>query len=120
MSEYEIRSVGGHVEVYTRGGVFLFSADTVREAFALARSGRPGPVVIDITRDVTSAECDYEPLPLEQHAATGHLASLIRRAYTSSLKMPEADLDDVEKLVEMIAESKKPMLICGGSRDLIS
>ena len=42
MSEYEIRSVGGHVEVYTRGGVFLFSADTVREAFALARSGRPG------------------------------------------------------------------------------
>ena len=89
-------------------------ADTVREAFALARSGRPGPVVIDITRDVTSAECDYEPLPLEQHAATGHLASLIRRAYTSSLKMPEADLDDVEKLVEMIAESEKPMLICGG------
>lgn len=74
-------------------------ADTVREAFALARSGRPGPVVIDITRDVTSAECDYEPLPLEQHAASGHLASLIRRAYTSSLKMPEADLDDVEKLV---------------------
>ena len=63
---------------------------------------------------MTSAECDYEPLPLEQHAATGHLASLIRRAYTSSLKMPEADLDDVEKLVEMIAESKKPMLICGG------
>ena len=89
-------------------------ADTVREAFALARSGRPGPVVIDITRDVTSAECDYEPLPLEQHAASGHLASLIRRAYTSSLKMPEADLDDVEKLVEMIAESEKPMLICGG------
>ena len=89
-------------------------ADTVREAFALARSGRPGPVVIDITRAVTSAECDYEPLPLEQHAASGHLASLIRRAYTSSLKMPEADLDDVEKLVEMIAESKKPMLICGG------
>lgn len=32
MSEYEIRSVGGHVEDYTRGGVFLFSADTVREA----------------------------------------------------------------------------------------
>ena len=32
MSEYEIRSVGGHVEVYTRCGVFLFSADTVREA----------------------------------------------------------------------------------------
>ena len=32
MSEYEIRSVGGHVEVLFGGGVFLFSADTVREA----------------------------------------------------------------------------------------
>ena len=32
MSEFEIRYVGGHVEVYSRGGAFLFSADTVREA----------------------------------------------------------------------------------------
>ena len=89
-------------------------ADAVREAFALARSGRPGPVVVDITRDVTAAVCEYEYLPLERHAASGHLASLIHRAYTSSLKMPEADLGDVEKLVEMIAASEKPMLICGG------
>ena len=89
-------------------------ADVVRDSFALARSGRPGPVVIDITKDVTAAECDYEYLPLEKHAASGHLASLYRRAYTSSLRMPEADLGDVEKLVEMIAQSKKPMLICGG------
>ena len=68
-------------------------ADAVREAFVLARSGRPGPVVVDITRDVTAAVCEYEYLPLERHAASGHLASLIHRAYTSSLKMPEADLD---------------------------
>lgn len=81
-------------------------ADAVREAFALARSGRPGPVVVDITRDVTAAVCEYEYLPLERHAASGHLASLIHRAYTSSLKMPEADLGDVEKLVEMIAASE--------------
>ncbi len=32
MSDFEMRYVGSHVEVYTRGGVFLFSADTVREA----------------------------------------------------------------------------------------
>ena len=89
-------------------------ADVVRDSFTLARSGRPGPVVIDITKDVTAAECDYEYLPLEKHAASGHLASLYRRAYTSCLKMPEADLGDVDKLVEMIAQSKKPMLICGG------
>ena len=32
MSDFEMRYVGSHVEVYTRGGVFLFSADTMREA----------------------------------------------------------------------------------------
>ena len=42
MSEYEIRSVGGHVEVYTRGGVFLFSADTVREAMEELDEAVPG------------------------------------------------------------------------------
>ena len=89
-------------------------ADVVRDSFALARRGRPGPVVIDITKDVTAAECDYEYLPLEKHAASGHLASLYLRAYTSCLKMPEAELGDVDKLVEMIAQSKKPRLICGG------
>lgn len=38
-------------------------ADTVREAFGIARSGRPGPVLIDITKDVTAAKVDYEPIP---------------------------------------------------------
>ena len=32
MKDFELRYVGGHVEVYTRGGTFMFSADTVREA----------------------------------------------------------------------------------------
>ena len=59
-------------------------ADTVREAFALARSGRPGPVVIDIVKDVTAAKCDYEYLPREKHTASGRLAGLIRRARTTS------------------------------------
>lgn len=34
MCEYELRYVGGHVEVYTRSGQFVFSADTAREAMA--------------------------------------------------------------------------------------
>lgn len=89
-------------------------ADTVREAFALARSGRPGPVLIDIVKNVTAEKADYETLPREQHTSSGRLAALVRRASTSSLKMPEPDQDDVNKLVEMIAEAKKPMLICGG------
>ena len=38
-------------------------ADTVRKAFRIAGSGRPGPVLIDITKDVTSAECEFVPQP---------------------------------------------------------
>ncbi len=38
-------------------------ADTIREAFKLAKSGRPGPVLIDIPKDVQIAKCEYEPHP---------------------------------------------------------
>ena len=89
-------------------------ADTVREAFALARSGRPGPVLIDILKDVTSQKCEYEFLPRDQHGTTGSLAGLLRRAHSSSLRLFEPDKEDVDILVDMIAQSKKPMLICGG------
>ena len=48
-------------------------ADTIREAFALAQSGRPGPVLIDVPKDVQTAVCDYEPQapvqPEERYAA---------------------------------------------------
>lgn len=48
-------------------------ADTIREAFALTQSGRPGPVLIDVPKDVQTAVCDYEPQapvqPEERHAA---------------------------------------------------
>ena len=89
-------------------------ADTVREAFALARSGRPGPVLIDILKDVTSQKCEYEPMPRELHGTIGELAGLLKRAHSSSLRLFEPDKEDVDTLVEMIAQSKKPMLICGG------
>ena len=89
-------------------------ADTVREAFGIARSGRPGPVLIDITKDITAAKVDYEPIPQEKHSRTGALGKLIRRSSTSSLLRPEPDQKDIDILVDMIKESKKPMLICGG------
>lgn len=39
MTNYDFRYVGGHVEVYSRGGSFLFSADSMREAMAEIENG---------------------------------------------------------------------------------
>ena len=86
-------------------------ADTVREAFAIARSGRPGPVVLDITKNVTSDTCEYESLPVSEHAKSGKLGELMKRY---DFKAPEPDHQDVMKLVEMLKAAKKPLLICGG------
>ena len=44
-------------------------ADTLRKAFKIAQSGRPGPVLVDVTKDVTAAKCNYEkkvPEPIEK------------------------------------------------------
>jgi len=88
-------------------------ADTVREAFAIARSGRPGPVLIDITKNVTAAQTDYERMERKAHSSSGRLATLMRRS-SLNFRAPEPDRDDIEKLVDMIKLSEKPLLICGG------
>ena len=72
-------------------------ADTIRRAFAIAREGRPGPVLVDITKDVTANTCEYEraiPLPP---------ASACR--YTQ---------DDIDQAVELMKEAKKPFIYVGG------
>ena len=88
-------------------------ADVMREAFAIARTGRPGPVMIDIVKEVTEQCAEFEPLPREQHAMSGRLGKLIRRA-SLEFKAPEPDREDLDKLVQMIAKSRRPLLICGG------
>ena len=55
-------------------------ADTLREAFAIARSGRPGPVLVDIPKNVTREMANYEPLSRGEHGKEGHLRQLIRRS----------------------------------------
>ncbi len=73
-------------------------ADVIRRAFRIAQSGRPGPVVIDITKNVTAAKTEYvykKPEPICPDA------SLI-------------DEIDVEKAVTMIAHSKRPFVFVGG------
>ena len=88
-------------------------ADVLREAFAIARSGRPGPVLIDFLKNVTflNTMIDYEFIPWDQNRGTNSIRQL---AVSHGLKAPEPDLGDIDTLVDMIAQSKKPMLICGG------
>ena len=88
-------------------------AGTVRRAFAIARSGRPGPVFIDILKNVTAEEAEYEFIPKQKHKEAGVLKAVYDRNMVDYHK-PEIDEDDINKLVEMIGESEKPMLICGG------
>ena len=90
-------------------------ADIIREAFAIARSGRPGPVLIDILKNVTSEEVDFTPLPLSEHHRHGRLAALLARNSDGlNMKIPEPDHGDVDKLVAMLDEAKKPLILVGG------
>ena len=88
-------------------------ADTVRRAFAIARSGRPGPVFIDILKNVTAETAEYEFVPRKEHKKSGMLDALYDRNM-ADLHKPSIDEEDIDKLISMIGESEKPMLICGG------
>ncbi|MCI6020986.1 MAG: biosynthetic-type acetolactate synthase large subunit [[Bacteroides] pectinophilus] len=73
-------------------------ADTIRRAFTIAKEGRPGPVLVDITKDVTANECDYvktTPKTIER--------------VTDTIKE-----EDIVKAVNMIKEAKKPVVFVGG------
>ena len=72
-------------------------AATVREAFEIAKSGRPGPVLVDIPKDVQLAKCEYEPaVPQKQPECPA-----IRQA-------------DFDQAVELIRGSQRPFLYAGG------
>ena len=88
-------------------------ADVIREAFAIARSGRPGPVLIDILKNVTYEEAEYEYLPPSEHGKHGRLAAMLRRA-SHDLRTPEPDHGDIDKLLDMIEEARKPLVLVGG------
>lgn len=73
-------------------------ADTIRRAFKIAKSGRPGPVLVDITKNVTATETEYEPKTPEE----------VQRI---SSTICEADLTEAAALIN---EAKKPMIFVGG------
>lgn len=88
-------------------------ADIVREAFAIARSGRPGPVFIDILKNVTAEKAEFTPLPRKEHKNSGRLQALMKRS-SFDFKPPAPNDSDIDILADMIKQSKKPLLICGG------
>ena len=73
-------------------------AETIRKAFKIAQTGRPGPVLIDIPKDITAAQTDYEPVEIQP-------------------VVPDAGSiseQDVELAVSMIKEAKRPYIFVGG------
>ena len=72
-------------------------ADTIRKAFRIAREGRPGPVLVDITKDVTANTCEYEkrePLPFKNPCK-----------YTDA---------DIEQAITLMKAAQRPFIYVGG------
>ena len=88
-------------------------ADIIREAFYVAQNGRPGPVVIDILKNVTAQSTEYEPKKIEDKFNKRRLATYINR-HTFIDKWTMPDDEDIDIAVKMINESKKPLIVCGG------
>ena len=69
------RSIAGVTMPITKHGYIVkdvsILADTLRRAFSIARDGRPGPVLVDITKDVTANTCEYERKEPESAKKTG-------------------------------------------------
>lgn len=72
-------------------------ADTIRLAFRIANTGRKGPVLIDVPKDITQAMTEYVPQPAQQPD-----------------KNPALSADEINAAVELIANSKKPYIYAGG------
>lgn len=77
-------------------------AATIRRAFRIAKSGRPGPVLIDITKDVTANEIEYEK------ASSKELEAIV------DMNTSNFTDDDIAKVSKMIEKSEKPFVIIGG------
>ena len=72
-------------------------ADTIRKAFKIARTGRPGPVIVDITKDVTAASCEYRPVIITEEEPDKNFNE-----------------DDIKAALKLIKASKRPYIYVGG------
>ena len=87
--------------------------DVMRQAFAVAATGRPGPELIDFLKNVTALDqmIDYEFVHWRENRGCSSIRSL---AHSHELTAPEPNSEDIDILVDMIAQSEKPLVICGG------
>lgn len=92
-------------------------ADTIREAFYIAGSGRPGPVLIDIPKDVQIAETEYEPVQgdaLIPKLSAKHPTAQLRPEGEALERYKVKAEPRLEKAAQLIAEAHKPLIYCGG------
>lgn len=92
-------------------------ADTIREAFYIAGSGRPGPVLIDIPKDVQIAETEYEPVlgdALIPKLSAKHPTAQLRPEGEALERYKVKAEPRLEKAAQLIAEAHKPLIYCGG------
>ena len=75
-------------------------AKTIRRAFKIAASGRPGPVLVDITKDVTANKCEYKKEDVKK-------ADKAKKEKSFTEK-------ELDKAAEMIAKAKRPVIFLGG------
>ncbi len=75
-------------------------ADTIRRAFMIAQTGRPGPVLIDVPKDVTAPNNKYEYMPIKP-IPTGRVKKDITE-------------DGIKKAIKLIDKAKKPVIFVGG------
>ena len=79
-------------------------AFTIREAFSIAKSGRPGPVLIDIPKDVTAAKCEYTPFDPKKDTIPG-----------MHVDVPSVPADEeIKKIADMINAAERPFIYAGG------
>ena len=78
-------------------------ADTIRKAFHIAKSGRPGPVLIDIPKDVTASQTEYEPVNPET-----------LNFDISSKIIHSPSKDQILNAIKMIDEAERPFIYAGG------
>ncbi|WP_294423284.1 biosynthetic-type acetolactate synthase large subunit [uncultured Treponema sp.] len=87
-------------------------AKTIREAFFIAKTGRPGPVLIDILKDITAAEVEFEPLSKENERNGILIENHSNLKRIAEINIPSEE--NIKKVAELINNSERPFIYAGG------